>query len=168
MRITDMPEFIDKANVLSVEIGTTLCDAIDLMKSKGVGSVIVTDQGKLAGIFTERDLLNRVAGCRLELDQVKIEEVMTKDVKTAKSTDKILDSMRRMSQGRFRHLPIVDEEGRVTGLLSQGDFVALSMSDAWKRFTESAKAGILQSYQPFMIFAAVLVYTIVLLSFLSS
>lgn len=168
MRITDMPEFIDKSNVLSVEIGTSLCDAIDLMKSKGVGSVIITDEDRLAGIFTERDLLNRVAGCRLELDQVKIEEVMTKDVKTAQSSDKIMDSMRRMSQGRFRHLPIVDEDGKVIGLLSQGDFVALSMSDAWKRFTENAKAGILDSYQPFMIIAAVLVYTVVLLSFLNS
>lgn len=168
MRITDMPEFKDKSMVLSMEKDVNLCDAVDAMKQRGVGSVLVTDNDKLAGIFTERDLLNRVAGCRLELDKVTLGEVMTKDVKTGKPTDRILDSMRRMSQGRFRHLPIIDDEGNLVGLLSQGDFVALSLSDAWKRFAETAKAGIFSSYQPFLILLGVAVYTIVLLSFLQS
>lgn len=166
MRITDMPEFKDKSEVLSMEKKTTLCDAVDAMKQRGVGSVLVTEGGKLVGIFTERDLLNRVAGCRLELDKVKLSDVMTKDVKTAKPTDKILDSMRRMSQGHFRHLPVVDEEGNLCGLLSQGDFVALSLSDAWRRLADTAKAGLFSSYQPFLILLGVAVYTIVLLSFL--
>lgn len=167
MRITDMPEFKDKTQVLSVEKDVVLCDAIDLMRGRGVGSVLVTNKGQLAGIFTERDLLNRVAGCRIEMDKVKMSDVMTKDVKTALPTDNVMDCMRRMSQGRFRHLPIVDESGALVGLLSQGDFVALTMSDAWKRFTETAKAGIFQNYQPFMILVGVAIYTVVLISFLS-
>ena len=93
---------------------------------------------------------------------------MTSDVKTAHPNDKVVDSMRRMSQGRFRHLPVIDDKGELVGLLSQGDFVALTMSDAWNRFAETAKAGIFNNYQPFLILVGIAIYTIVLLSFLQS
>lgn len=168
MRIVDMPEFKDKTEVLSMDVKATLCDAIDAMCENRVGSVLALEKGKLVGIFTERDLLRRVAGCRLELDKIKLGDVITRDIKTANPDDKVLDSMRRMSQGRFRHLPVIDEKGKIVGMLSQGDFVALSMSDAWRRFTDTAKAGIFSSYQPFMILLGVAIYTIVLISFLSS
>lgn len=168
MRITDMPEFKDKNEVLSMDKNDNLCDAVDAMCKARVGSVLITDKGKLVGIFTERDLLRRVAGCRLELDKIKLSEVMTSDVKTAHPNDKVVDSMRRMSQGRFRHLPVIDDKGELVGLLSQGDFVALTMSDAWNRFAETAKAGIFNNYQPFLILVGIAIYTIVLLSFLQS
>ena len=168
MRITDMPEFKDKNEVLSMDKNDSLCDAVDAMCKARVGSVLVTDKGKLVGIFTERDLLRRVAGCRLELDKIKLSEVMTSDVKTAHPNDKVVDSMRRMSQGRFRHLPVIDDKGELVGLLSQGDFVALTMSDAWNRFAETAKAGIFNNYQPFLFLVGIAIYTIVLLSFLQS
>ena len=168
MKIIDMPEFRDKSQVLSLDKSTKLAEAIDAMCAQSVGSVLVTDQkGHLVGIFTERDMLRRVAGGRLDIAKLKLEDVMTKDVKTAHPDDKILDSMRRMSQGRFRHLPVIDDKGDVVGLLSQGDFVALTMSDAWHRFTETAKAGIFSNYQPFLILLGVAIYTIVLISFLN-
>jgi CBS domain-containing protein len=167
MRITDMPEFKDKTEVLTIEQTSSLAAAIDGMCQRGVGSILITNKGKLAGILTERDVLNRIAGAGLDIAKTKLVDVMTKDLKTAKADDQIMDCMRRMSKGRFRHLPIVNEKGDVVGLLSQGDFVALTMSQAWDRLTTTAKEGIFSNYQPFLILLGVAIYTIVLISFLS-
>lgn len=94
---------------------------------------------------------------------------MSTKLKTAKIDDDVSSCLRRMSQGRFRHMPVVDEKGNLQGLLSQGDFVAFTMSDAIHRAGESAKAGITEGYgTPFSILAAILVYTIALLVVVSA
>ena len=113
MRIIDMPEFKDKSQVLSFDQNTVVADAVDAMAQKNYGAIIVTKSGKLAGVFTERDLLWRVAAGRMDLKKTKLKDVMSTDIKTAKENDKISDSLRRMNQGRFRHLPVLDAKGNV-------------------------------------------------------
>ena len=162
--ISDMPEFIDKSNVMTFEETTTVYKAVSEMAKKNYGAVLVTRGGKLAGIFTERDLLRRVVAENVDAKKKTLKDVMSTNLKTAKTTDQIADCLRRMSQGRFRHLPIVDEEGNLTGLLSQGDFVAYTMSDVLSRAGTVARAGIdAGNSTPFSIMLAVLVYTLVLL-----
>ena len=169
IRISDMPEFKDKANrVLTMEADTPLANAIKLMADNNYGSVVVTKNDKLVGIFTERDVLRRVSAKNKDLKKTKLADVMTKNPCTATQDDLVTDSMRRMSQGRFRHLPVVDEDKKVVGILSQGDFVALTLSDAAKRFSQTAKASLSVGYQPVLIIIGVTIYTIVLLSFLGS
>ncbi len=169
MRIQDMPEFKDKKDVLSFEEDDKLCDAVDAMATNNYGAVLVTKKGKLSGIFTERDLLCRVAGCRLDLEGLKMKEVMTKNPKTATVDEQVTDCLRRMSQGRFRHLPIVDEKGNLAGMLSQGDFVAFTMSDIVARLGTAAGASVSAGQStPFAIIAAVFVYTLGLLFILSA
>lgn len=169
MRISDMAEFKDKAQVMTFTPDTSVHEAIDAMAEKNYGAVVVLDGTKVAGIFTERDLLRRVAAGRMDIEATKISDVMTSNVRTAKIDDKVSDSLRRMSQGRFRHMPVIDDEGKLMGMLSQGDFVAFTMSDAIYRASITAKAGIYEGNStPFSLLAAILIYTLVLLFSISA
>lgn len=169
MRILDMPEFKDKTQVLTFSKDTTIADAVDAMSKKNYGAVLITEDKKLLGVFTERDLLRRVAASRIDIEKTSIGDVMSTNVKTAKTDEKVADCLRRMSQGRFRHLPIIDDKDELQGMLSQGDFVAFTMSDAIYRAGASAKADIFAGKStPFSIIAAIFVYTVGLLFILSA
>jgi len=169
MRIIDMPEFRDKAQVLSFDEATTLKAAIDEMADKNYGACLVTRKDKLTGIFTERDLLRKVAPKGLDLKKKTLKDVMTKNLKTAQVTDDVADCLRRMSQGRFRHMPVVDDKKNILGMLSQGDFVAFTMSDIMARVAGTAKANVAVGRStPWSIVIAVVVYTLGLLFILSA
>ncbi len=165
MRIIDMPEFKDKKDVLSFETTTLLKDAIDEMAEKNYGACLVTSKGKLAGIFTERDVLRKVVGGKgVDLKKTLLKDVMSSDLKTASENDKVADCLRRMSQGRFRHMPVIDEKGAILGMLSQGDFVAFTMSDIAQRLSGAAKASVFAGRAtPVSIIIAMGVYTLMLL-----
>ncbi len=169
MRIVDMPEFKDKNQVLSFDQNTPVCDAVDEMSKQNYGAVLVTKGKKLAGIFTERDLLRRVAACRLDLKKIKLKDVMSTHIKTAKKNDKIADTLRRMNQGRFRHMPVIDDNGDVIGLLSQGDFIALTLSDALHIAGITARAEVEKGNStPFSMIFAIIIYTLGLLFVVSA
>jgi CBS domain-containing protein len=100
-----------------VELGQSVADAVALMRAEKVGCLIVRREGKLAGIFTERDLMYRVLGLGKPLT-TPISEVMTPDPVAVLPKDSIRTVIRRMQQGGYRHLPVVDEENRPVGVLS--------------------------------------------------
>lgn len=163
MRIIDLPEFQDKTDVLTMTAQDPVLDACMAMKQRRVGSVLVTDKGKLTGIFTERDLLFRVVGEGKDLKNLTLKDVMTSNIKVAKPEDSVADSMRRMTQGRFRHLPVVDAQGKVIGILSQGDFAAHSWGDLMKNFKETARVSFMSNTQLWLLVLGIMVYFTVLL-----
>ena len=168
MKISDMPEFKDKSEVLTFTDGTSVANVIAGMAQKNYGAALITKNKKLAGIFTERDVLKKIAGKGYDLKKKKVSEFMTTDVKTATADDKVSSCLRRMSQGRFRHMPVVDENGHITGLLSQGDFVAFTMSDIFARLGTTTKAEISAGRStPFAIAGAILLYTLALILIVS-
>ena len=169
MRSVDMPEFRDKQHILSFDVSTPLDKAVKEMSYNNYGACLVTEKGKLTGIFTERDLMRRVVAEDKDAKKLKMRDVMSTDIKTAKEDDSIADSMRRMSQGRFRHLPVVDDHDEVIGLLSQGDFVALTLSDIAHRLSSAAKASVEDgSIKPWSMILSILLYTLALLFFISA
>jgi CBS domain-containing protein len=90
-------------------------DVLVLMKQHNTGCVLVCEQEKLVGIFSQRDVLRLLA---LEADLgVLLETVMTRNPVTLKEGDTVATAIARMTAGGYRHLPIVDGEGRPTGLL---------------------------------------------------
>ena len=95
--------------------GATVRDVFELLKGKGDGSVLVSREEKLVGIFTERDALALMASLA-DLD-VPVEQVMTRDVVTICCTDTVKTAITKMSQGGYRRLPIIDENGRPAGML---------------------------------------------------
>jgi CBS domain-containing protein len=107
---------------VTAAINTTVRDAVRAMYENSVGSVVVVDDaGRPIGIFTERDLLRLVAQ-GFPLDS-PIGSVMTRDVVVVKGSDSILKAAMVMSERRIRHLPVVDDEGRLVGVISIRDVV---------------------------------------------
>lgn len=102
---------------------TTVEDAVKLMYKEGVGSVVVTSpEGRVVGIFTERDLV-RIIGMGLPLT-TKIGDVMTKNPLVVREDEHLSRAVSLMAEHRIRHLPIVDAEGRVKGVISARDITS--------------------------------------------
>ncbi len=101
---------------------TLVADAVRTMTSRGIGAVVVLEGETLAGIFTERDALNRVLAAGRDPTAVAVCEVMTADpIRIAPSTT-VGEAMDLITTRRFRHLPVV-EQGRLVGLVSSGDLM---------------------------------------------
>jgi CBS domain-containing protein len=97
---------------------------VDEMKAKHRGAVLVEEDGKLVGIFTERDLMSRVDHTDELWSHVLVRDVMTPAPMVARPTDSLAEALRRLIQGHRRHLPVVDDKGAVVGLLSIRDILA--------------------------------------------
>lgn len=95
-------------------------DAVELMSKMNVGSILVVDEeGKPRGIFTERDLVHHLAkGGSLE---AKLGDVMTRRVVTIKEDETVWKAITLMVEHGIRHLPVVDEEGKIRGVISARD-----------------------------------------------
>ena len=96
---------------------------VDEMKTKHRGAVLVEEDGKLVGIFTERDLMSRVDHTDELWSHVLVRDVMTPAPMVARPNDSLAEALRRLIQGRRRHLPVVDDKGGVLGLLSIRDIL---------------------------------------------
>jgi CBS domain-containing protein len=108
--------------VWSVSSNATAFDAIQLMADKNIGAVLVIEDEKLAGIFTERDFAYKI-GCLGKVPQaIKLSEVMTPDPITVSPENSVNDCMALMTEKHIRHLPVMDG-GKLVGVVSIGDVV---------------------------------------------
>ena len=98
-------------------------EACRTMRERHVGCVLVTEQGRLVGIFTGRDAVNLLAEGRAP-EGLTLGEVMTRKLTTLGREAGALDALRCMQDGGFRHVPIV-EQGKLVGIVSRGDFRAI-------------------------------------------
>jgi CBS domain-containing protein len=110
--------------ILAMHPDASVLDAAILMNDHKVGSVVVSDHGQLAGIFTERDILRRVVAQQYPPATTKLYDVMTTDVVCCE-LDTPLDTARKvMMHRRVRHLPVLDERQQLAGIISIGDLNA--------------------------------------------
>ncbi len=101
----------------------TLADAAHLLSQNKIGALVVTGTDRrVTGILSERDIVKAVSKDGAGALQVQIASVMTREVVTCSTQDSIAELMGRMTAGRFRHVPVVDQ-GRLTGIISIGDVV---------------------------------------------
>jgi CBS domain-containing protein len=141
MKIKDRPEFNRKSAVLTFAPDDTVFSAVQAMSEKNYGAVVVVDpQQKPVGIVTERDFMRRLLNNALDPKTTLMRDIMTTDLKLARGEDDLLDWLQQMSNDRFRHLPVVGEDGTLIGIMSQGDFVAYTWPQLLSRVTEQAKA----------------------------
>jgi CBS domain-containing protein len=105
---------------LTVAPDATLAEAVRIMRERHVGCVVVVDGGRVAGILTERDLLLKLEAADLERP---VRALMTPNPETLHLDDPIVYCLHRMSVGDFRHVPLVDAEGRPVGIVSVKDIV---------------------------------------------
>jgi CBS domain-containing protein len=115
-------------DVVTISPTATLFDAVHILDAHRIGAVVIAgaDQ-RMEGILSERDIVRTLAhnirtagGCQL-CDE-RVEKVMTREVATCKYSDTVYDLMERMTTGKFRHVPVV-EDGRLAGIVSIGDVV---------------------------------------------
>ena len=110
--------------VVTIEPTATVYEAVKLMSEKNVGSLLVLNaKGKLAGIIVERDALQRVLLAGKSARTELVQNVMTKKVVYATPEQTVDESMALMTRHRVRHLPILDKEQKVVGVVSIGDLV---------------------------------------------
>ena len=112
------------ATVYSIEESATLFDVVQKMVDCNCGSLVVCDgQEQMVGIITERDILRCLASNGREFGQICVADRMTKDVVVGKPCSSVHDTMGLLTEKRIRHLPVLDEDGSVVGMVSIGDLV---------------------------------------------
>jgi CBS domain-containing protein len=102
---------------LKIAPGQTVAEAVEAMRGHSVGCVLVCEGDQVRGIFTERDLLRRVLAVGKPLSS-PVSECMTPDPVVVHRKESIASAVRRMVEGGYRHLPVVDEAGRLVGMVS--------------------------------------------------
>ncbi len=118
----------EKARVLArpdpqtVQRGTSLRDALVHMRAGHGDAVLITDDGRLVGILTERDVLIRVLAEAVDQSR-PVDEFMTSTPHTLPADATLIEAMRAMERGHYRNVPLVDESGRIVALLRQQDLL---------------------------------------------
>ena len=127
------------SDVFAVASTITIAEAVAEMNRKRVGCIIIIDAGKIAGIFTERDVLSRVVGADLNPKTVRVSEVMTKNVLSITPDATVEQTMVIFAEKKCRHLPVI-ENGQLKGLVSIGDI------SRWVADVSRAEADHLKNY----------------------
>jgi CBS domain-containing protein len=125
------------SRLVSVTPEATVKEAVELMVARGVGCVVVTDAERLAGIFTERDVLRLVAE-GAKLGQTIIGDVMTRDVISVMPEDDPVDVAHLMSAKRIRHVPVA-HDGHALGMVGIRDLLGLLLERAYGRQDTDAR-----------------------------
>jgi CBS domain-containing protein len=116
-------------DVWSVRSDDQVIDAIRVMAEKGVGALVVIDDGKMVGIVSERDYARKVILQGRSSRSTAVAEIMTADVISADPLQSVDDCLALMSKHKFRHLPVVSGSGELVGVLSLGDLVKSVIDD---------------------------------------
>ncbi len=137
-------EVIEDQVLTVIEPGLTVRIAAQRMAERNIGAVAVVESGKLAGIFSERDIMARVVAKGLNPDDTKVDAVMSKELVVAAPSDDLDQALQKMYAIHARHLPVIDD-GKLVGMVSIRDL--LEVDDAHQR----AKATFLRdlvTYSP--------------------
>ena len=110
--------------VVSVPPTSSVLEAAQLMNERGIGAVVVMAGSAVAGIFTERDVMRRVVAAQCDPGSTPVSEVMTTGLVTTTSAATVEECASLMTSRRIRHLPVLDPERRVVGVLSLDDLRA--------------------------------------------
>ena len=114
----------EKGNdVLQIEAEASVYEAVKTMVAANVASLLVSEDGEIAGIITERDYLRRVAVEGHTDEEISVREIMSSPLIVVTPQTTIDECMALMTDRRIRHLPVVDDRGRVVGIVSIGDVV---------------------------------------------
>ena len=110
------------ATVWQISPEATVFDAIKLLADKNIGSLPVMSQGRLVGIFTERDYTRKIALAGKTSKQTLVKEILSAEVVTVAPDESVEECMRLMTEHRIRHLPVIQNDEMV-GIISIGDLV---------------------------------------------
>ena len=129
-------QVVEGQTVVSAPADTTVRAAAITMARHKIGAILVVDdQGRLAGLFTERDVLNRVVAQGLDPDSTQLSTVMTAELQTASPDKPLAHALHMMFEGGFRHVPVV-EDGRPVGMVSARNALGLEIQQFEKELED--------------------------------
>ncbi len=145
MKIGEMDEVRGREIIITLAPDETVRDAAGRMADGNIGAAPVVADDRIVGIFSERDLMKNVVVAGRDVTTTTIAEVMTSNPQTVRRGDEVSRGLDIMSKGGFRHLPVVDEDDKLVGFLSQRDFMAMTLPEMLKKtarrsFIDMAKA----------------------------
>ncbi|RAI44966.1 CBS domain-containing protein [Rhodoplanes roseus] len=109
--------------VVTIDPAATVAAAVKLLGERGIGAVVVTGaEGRTIGIISERDIVKALAATGAAVMETPVSEIMTRKVVTCGQQDTIGELMQQMTEGKFRHVPVVEQD-RLVGIVSIGDVV---------------------------------------------
>jgi CBS domain-containing protein len=126
MKVLDSVSAILKqkgGEVWSIDPDATVYEALEVMANKGIGALLVLEGGKLSGVISERDYARKIILNGRSSKATNVHEIMTSPAITVSPNCTVDDAMRTVTEHRVRHLPVVDQNGAVLGLVSIGDLV---------------------------------------------
>ncbi len=126
-----------ETNLATVKPTDTVEQVVKTMAARELGAVLVVEGDALRGIFSERDLVKRVAGEGRDPKSTAVRDVMTADLVTVKRDTHVRDAARLVKEHNFRHLPVVDSAGKPVGMVSTRVFLRF-MTDGLERFIDEA------------------------------
>ncbi|MCS7016616.1 MAG: CBS domain-containing protein [Gemmatales bacterium] len=126
--------------VVTITPQATVLEAAQLMNQHRIGCVVVCAEREVVGILSERDILRRVVAACRDPSTTPVAEVMTTQVIFASPDTTVEQAQRLMMEKRIRHLPLLDEQGQLCGMISIGDL------NAWEARTKEATIHWLQEY----------------------
>ncbi|QUJ77542.1 CBS domain-containing protein [Sulfitobacter albidus] len=169
MQLKDRPEFANKPKPLSFTADATVQEAVAAMCKKNFGAVVVVDtDDKVIGVMTERDVMRKLVNEGRDAATTTVGDLMTDNPRLARETDDVLDWLRIMSNDRFRRLPVVDAEGRIKAIFTQGDFVSYTWPDMVYHAKELAKASIGKNWGLALIGGGIMIYSLLMVLVLRS
>ena len=163
-RLMDRPEYRLKQQPLTCLPTTSVFEAVLKMSEKNYGAVIVVnDENKVIGIVTERDVMNKVVANELDVHATVLSDIMTENPRVARETDDLIDWLRIMSNERFRRLPVIDDNGQIKAVFTQGDFVSYTWPDLMYQMKSIATATLSKNWAVFLIAGGVALYSLIMI-----
>jgi CBS domain-containing protein len=127
-------DVVRNKNLYFVRSGDNVLNVAKLMAEKNIGAVpVLSDDGKLLGIFSERDLLKRVVVKGLNPADVKVDDVMTQEIMIALEDESYEECLAKMKKAGVRHLPVVDKNNNLIGMISLRDLMDISLDEKMER-----------------------------------
>jgi CBS domain-containing protein len=133
-----IPDVVHQQDLLTLAPGASVREAARRMTDRRVGAALVTDNGRLVGIITERDVMARVVAEGRDADRTPVRDAMTANPITATPDQRTVDALKAMYEGGFRHLPIV-EDGHPVGIVSMRDFLPTEVSEMQAELEEEER-----------------------------
>ena len=163
--LVDRPEFKTKPKPVTFLGKEKVSQAIAVMADKNYGSVVIVDsKDKVVGIVTERDIVKKLVNNNMSPKTTKLEDIMTLNPRVANENDDVVDWLRIMSNDRFRRLPVVDADGKIKVIFTQGDFVSYTWPDLIFQASQLAKASFMKGFSINTLLIFMVIYGVALIA----
>lgn len=128
MKILDLKETKSFTEILDSSKDKPVSEIANIMKDQKIGAVPITENGKLIGIVSERDIVTRLVIEGRDSDLTTAQEIMTTNIISVTDSDEINFALYKMRENNIRHMPVVDADGKLTGFYSIRDFLKFKVN----------------------------------------